>query len=495
MNRIRWSPLWAGLLIVALLWPLALPGQLALRDMLVLDSPALSAGALGTGDLPARNAPQDGVLAVAGIWLPASWVARLMILGGAVAGAWGAVLLARTRRAGPVATLAALTLTLWNPAVVERLLQGHWSLVIAAWLLPLIAAAGLTGRTHLQWGALWAASLTPTGGLFALLTALATARGRRLPTALIGLLCCLPWLLPGLLLSGGATGAASVAAFAPRSEGWPGGQAGTVISVLGLGGIWNADAVPLSRTLGFALVGVVLSALLLTRVRHVPGPLLVLAGLGLGGALLPVLLPDLWTTALTSVPGAGLLRDASKLTLLAVPAWVAAAASVNRWAGVILALALLQVPDAPRALAPLTPQEITVDESLVERAAGRDVLLADATPLTLRPDGTVIVEPLTKALPTVESGALTVDGVLVDPPAPRWSAAMDAWGSQDLGRLAELGVGLVLDDGQVTEIPGVEPRSRVLGLSLLAVWSAVPLLVAVLRLRRGRAAAPRNARP
>lgn len=72
---------------------------------------------------------------------------------------------------------------------------------------------------------------------------------------------------------------------------------------------------------------------------------------------------------------------------------------------------------------------------------------------------------------------------------------MDAWGSQDLGRLAELGVGLVLDDGQVTEIPGVEPRSRVLGLSLLAVWSAVPLLVAVLRLRRGRAAAPRNARP
>ncbi len=495
MNRIRWSPLWAGLLIVALLWPLALPGQLALRDMLVLDSPALSAGALGTGDLPARNAPQDGVLAVAGIWLPASWVARLMILGGAVAGAWGAVLLARTRRAGPVATLAALTLTLWNPAVVERLLQGHWSLVIAAWLLPLIAAAGLTGRTHLQWGALWAASLTPTGGLFALLTALATARGRRLPTALIGLLCCLPWLLPGLLLSGGATGAASVDAFAPRSEGWPGGQAGTVISVLGLGGIWNADAVPLSRTLGFALVGVVLSALLLTRVRHVPGPLLVLAGLGLGGALLPVLLPDLWTTALTSVPGAGLLRDASKLTLLAVPAWVAAAASVNRWAGVILALALLQVPDAPRALAPLTPQEITVDESLVERAAGRDVLLADATPLTLRPDGTVIVEPLTKALPTVESGALTVDGVLVDPPAPRWSAAMDAWGSQDLGRLAELGVGLVLDDGQVTEIPGVEPRSRVLGLSLLAVWSAVPLLVAVLRLRRGRAAAPRNARP
>ena len=494
MTRIRWSPLWAGLLIVALLWPLALPGELALRDMLVPDSPALSVGALGTGDLPARNAPQDGFLALAGTVLPASWVARLMLLGAAVAGAWGAVLLARTRQAGQVATLAAVTLTLWNPAVVERLLQGHWSLVIAAWLLPLIAAAGLTGRTYLQWGAVWAASLTPTGGLFALFTALATARGRHLPTALLGLVCCLPWLVPGLLLAGGETGAASVAAFAPRAEGWPGGSAGAVVSVLGLGGIWNADAVPQSRTLGFALVGVVLFILLLTRVRHIPVPLLVLAGVGLGGALLPVLLPTLWTAALTSLPGAGLLRDASKLTLLAVPAWVAAAASFHRWAGLVLVLALLQVPDAPRALAPLTPQEIPVDEALVERAAGRDVLLVDGTPLTLRPDGTVIVEPLTKVLSTVESGALVVDGVLVDPPSPRWTAAMSAWEDHDLGRLAELGVGVVVDDGQITETTA-PPRSRALGLSLLAVWLTVPLLVAGLRLRRGRAAAPRNAHP
>ena len=487
MTRLSWSPLWAGLLIVLLLWPLVLPGQLALRDMLVLDSPALSPAALGTGDLPARNAPQDGLLAVAGTALPASWVARGLLLGGAVAGAWGAVLLARTQQAGRVATLAALTLTLWNPAVVERLLQGHWSLVIAGWLLPLIAAAG-RAAARMQWVAMWA-SLTPTGGLLRC-SRVATAWARRLDRA-GGVLPAVAGPRP---LPRRRATSARRSPFRPRAEGWPGGTLGAVVSVLGLGGIWNAEAVPESRTLGAALVGVVLFVVLLTRVRHVPVPLLVLAGLGFTGALLAVLVPVTWAGLLTTVPGAGLLRDASKLTLLAVPAWVVAAASIRRWSGLVLALALLQVPDAPRALAPLTPQVIDVDDTLVDRAAGRDVLLVDAPPLTRRPDGTVILEPLTKALSTVESGALTVDGVLVDAPSPRWVAAHDAWAARDLDRLAELGVGVIVDGGAVTET-NAPPRPRTLGLSLLAVWVSVPLLVGAHRLRRDGSAAPRNAHP
>ena len=470
--------LWAAVLIGALLWPLLLPGELALRDMVVLDSPALSAGALGTGDLPARNAPQDGLLALLGGVLPASWVARAFLVGGAVAGAYGAVLLARHQGAGRLPTLAALTLTLWNPYTVERLLQGHWSLVIAAWLLPLIAALGLTGRTGWQWLALWAASLTPTGALFALLTGVATAR-RRLPTLAFALACCLPWLIPGLLAGGGAS-AASVAAFAPRAEAW----ATTPGSLVGLGGIWNADAVPASRELGFALVGVVLFAVLATQARRVPAPLLVLAGVGLGGAVLAWLLPDALAWATAHVPGAGLLRDASKLTALALPAYVSAAASIRHWAGLVLALALLQVPDAPRALAPLAPQEVAVDPMLVERAAGRDVLLVDEPPLTRRADGTVIINPLLKALPTVESGALVVDGVLVDPPAPRWTEAMAAWEAGDLGRLADLGVGVVVDGEEATET-GAGPQSRTLGLWLLAGWLATPL-IATAALRTAR---------
>jgi len=216
----------------------------------------------------------------------------------------------------------------------------------------------------------------------------------------------------------------------------------------------------------------------------VPAPLLVLAGVGLGGAVLAWLLPDALAWATAHVPGAGLLRDASKLTALALPAYVAAAASIRRWAGLVLALALLQVPDAPRALAPLAPQEVAVDPLLVERVAGRDVLLVDEPPLTRRADGTVIINPLLKALPTVESGALVVDGVLVDPPAPRWTEAMAAWEAGDLGRLADLGVGVVVDGEEATET-GAGPQSRTLGLWLLAGWLAMPL-IATAALRTAR---------
>ena len=467
----RWAPLWAGVLIGLLLWPLFLPGQLALRDMLVLDSPALSAGALGVGDLPARNAPQDGLLAVLGQVVPASWVARVFLLAGAAAGAYGAVLLARHQGGSRLSTLAALTLTLWNPFTVERLLQGHWSLVIAAWLLPLIAVLGLTGRLGWQWLAVWAASLTPTGAVFALLTAVATAR-HRLATLAFALACCLPWLVPGLV-EGTTVSEASVAAFAPRAEAW----VGTPGALVGLGGIWNADAVPASRELGFALVGVVLFAVLATRVRRVPVPLLILAGLGLGGALLAWALPGAFAWAATQLPGAGLLRDASKLTALALPAYVAAVASISRFSGLVIALILLQVPDAPRALAPLTPQDITVDAALVERVAGRDTLLVGTTPLTHRPDGEIVLNPLLKALPTVESGALVVDGVLVDEPAPRWIAAMDAWETRDLARLEELGVGVIVDGDEITETAAA-PQPRTLGLGLLLGWLAMPAVAA-----------------
>lgn len=445
-----------------------LPGELALRDMLVLDTPALSAGALGTGDLPARNVPQDGLLALVGQFLPASWFARALIVGGAVAGATGGVWLARLHGAGRWATLASLTVVLWNPFVVERLLQGHWSLVIAGWLLPLIAAAGLAGRPGMAWAAMWGASLTPTGGVFALLTGLSTLRGHRRRTGVFGLLMCLPWILPGLLRPG-TVSTESVAAFAPRAEAW----AGTGGSLLGLGGIWNADAVPASREIGFALAGIALFAVLVFAAPRVPRPLLVLAGVGLGGALFAWLLPGVFGWLLAHVPGAGLLRDAGKLTALALPAYAVAAASLRRRAWVVLVLALLQVPDAPRALAALQPQELHVDESLVARAAGRDVLLVDTPPLTRRADGAVILEPLGKALSTVESGVLFVDGTRVDAPSPRWSAAQAAWRAGDIGSLEDLGVGVVVDGGAITET-AAPPADRTAGLTLLGGWLLIP---------------------
>ena len=191
-------PAYAVFLVGLLLWPLASPGALIHRDMVVVPHPSLSLSAFGCGDLPARNAPQDGVLALAGQLIDASFLARLLLLTAALLGAYGAVALARYVQAGTVGTAAAMTITIYTPFVVERLLQGHWSLVMAAWLLPGIAAWGFTGQWRLQVVALWLASLTPTGAITALIVGTCTAT-RRWFLLCVGLLTCLPWLIPALL--------------------------------------------------------------------------------------------------------------------------------------------------------------------------------------------------------------------------------------------------------------------------------------------------------
>src|SRR5699024_1279217 len=204
----------------------------AWRDMLVLDSPGMTATNFGGGDLFARNAPQDGALAIIAKLVPATWVVKALMVASAFGAAAGAWWLSNKEL---LPTLAAIGLAVANPFVIERLMQGQWSLVIAAWLLPLIAAAALHGVTLLVWLLMFVASLTPTGALGALYTA--------------------PWAIPGVIATfrGGQemNAQAAAEAFSPRAE----EAVGTVGALLGLGGIWNADAVPESRHLGFALFG------------------------------------------------------------------------------------------------------------------------------------------------------------------------------------------------------------------------------------------------
>lgn len=442
---------WAVFLVGALTLPLFSPGDLALRDMLVLGHPALSPAAFGFGDLPARNAPQDGVLALAGLLIDASWLARLLIVagaGGAVAGAWWL-----TRVVNPTASAwsvaAAMTVAVWNPLVVERLLQGQWSLVIAAWLLPLVAAAAMAGRPWAAGAAIFAASLTPTGAVIATAVAVATARtwAARAGLAAAGAALSLPWLVPGLVGQSTST-ASSAAAFAPRAEQF----AGTPGSLLGLGGIWNSAAVPASREAGFALFGVALAAVLATAWRRCPAALLALAAVGLGGAALAWLAPELVGVVVSEVPGGGLLRDSQKLLLLAVPGYVALAGLLGRWPAIAaLVLALLQVPDAPRELQQLRPVEIAVDTGLTERADGRDVYFPGRGTL-MELEGRVVLDPYSKAVSKVESGELRVDGRVTDPPTRRYQAVERAWADGDMNALERLGVGLVVTpEGEVRE--------------------------------------------
>ncbi|MHA7726982.1 hypothetical protein [Corynebacterium hesseae] len=467
---------WGVALVLAVCWPFVLPGEFLWRDMVLLDRPALSASAFGAGDLPARNAPQDGVLALFG----GAWLARVFILAAASASAWVAGRWAR--ESGPWAAAAAMACAVANPFVIERLLQGQWSLAVAAWLAPVIAWGCLHARPRVAWLTLWAASLTPTGGLFGGLIAVVCEReGRKRWLFACGsVLLWLPWLVPsfmgGVLTAPGTPGApaAQAAAFAPRAEAY----VGVVGSLLGFGGIWNAAAVPASREQGFALAGLAVAALAVLGAARLPRrelrPLAALAVLGMGLAILGALAPGLTAFAVEHVPGAGLLRDSSKLTLLALPLAVAGIASLRQLpAALALCACLLQAPDAPRELAVLLPRETGIDRQLVEDLDGRLTFFADRSAMVPL-DGGIALDPYSKAANKLDSGELTVDGINVDQPAPRYLAATEAWNTRDLARLEELGVGAVVEAGGIVATTNAQPAPAPWGLS--AAWCALPLL-------------------
>ncbi|MEZ2190507.1 hypothetical protein [Corynebacterium sp. CCM 9204] len=479
---------WSVFCVGMLLWPLAGAGALIQRDMVVLPHPAVSLSALGFGDLPARNAPQDGALALVGVLVDAAFVTRLCLLAGALAGAAGAAALARQVTGGSriAPQITAVTVTVVNPFVVERLVQGHWSLVVATWLLPMIAWAGLVGnRAVLLLGA-WAASLTPTGAVLGITVAVTCSLGRRGQmwfTGVVGAVVSLPWLVPALV-DGAGTGADGAAVFAPRAE----HLVGTVGALAGLGGIWNGAAVPVSRASGFAVFGVLLAALLLTGVRRCPRPILVLAGIGFGIAVGWWLMPAFAAWLLANLPGAGLLRDAQKYVALAVPAYCALAALVADRRGilgcVVIILAVLQVPDAPRAVGALQP--LPADPAWVELANvadGRDVLVTDTGTITTY-RGRTVLDPRAKAISLVEPGALRVDGELTDAPNPRWIEAVTAWREGDVKTVRSSGIGVVVDDGVLHELGTDHPRRGWrwwLGIGLTMLWLSVPLTVVLPR--------------
>lgn len=440
----------AAAAVLAVVWPFLLGGQLAWRDMLVLDSPGMTAANFGGGDLFARNAPQDGFLAIIGMVLPATLVVKVLMVISACGAAFGAWWLSNKEL---LPTMAAIGLAVANPFVIERLLQGHWSLVIAAWLLPLLAAAALNGRALIVWLLLFLTSLTPTGALLGLVVALVCLKQHRLITVGLGVFYTLPWAIPGVIATfrGGQemNALAAAEAFAPRAE----EAVGTFGAILGLGGIWNADAVPDSRHLGFALFGFGVFACMLIGARFVPTRLLILAVTGIGLATLAWLWPSGMAWALEYVPGAGLVRDSQKLLMLTLAFYVAALGNipVKQTAACAIALGcvILQTPDAPNSLSVLrgTDAEL-VETGLVEDIAGRDVLFTDRDTL-IEVDGRLVIDPYSKAVNKVESGALTVDGQAVDLPSPRWQAAMTAWEDKDLQALEDLGIGVVVEDEKI----------------------------------------------
>ncbi len=349
----RWTrPGYALVLALLVVGPLLAPGYLLLRDAVSTPRSYLSDTALGLTSAP-RATPQDFAVALASHLVDGGVVVKTLLVLGLWLGGWGAARLVAVALpcAGASGQFVGTTVAIWNPYVAERLLQGHWSLLVGYGCLPWVAAAMLTLRTTAAsrlvfcglafWIAL--AGLTPTGLLLAATVALVcavapgTGRPRRwCAAAALGaaLVAALPWLtasaMGSSLTAHTAANRLGVEAFAPRAE--PG--LGTLASLASLGGIWNGDAVPGSRTTLFTvfsavvLLGVVAAGLPTVIRRPAAVPLLVLAAVSV---LVPAALAtgpglQLLSAVVDTVPGFGVLRDGQKWVALAVPGYALAGA-------------------------------------------------------------------------------------------------------------------------------------------------------------------------
>jgi hypothetical protein len=320
-------------------------------DMVFVPRLELARGLLGLEVAVPRAVPADLLVALASRVVPADLLQKLLLAGIFVGAAAGAARLVPAR--GVAARAAAAVLYAWNPFVYERLLMGHWALLVSYAALPWAVAAavdlrnGRGGAARLVVTLAVAAFGSPAGGLIAAGTALcvvasppwrqpagpqapADAReaaagpavaARRAALVLgVALVVSAPWLVPSLLRPGGLpVRPEGTAAFASR----PDGPLGTVGSLLGLGGIWNAFTVPPGLgswpwLAGFVVVLAVAAAGLPLLPRRLgtgaAAGLLLAGGLGLllaAAYALPGLrvLVDL---AVQHLPGGGLLRDAQK---------------------------------------------------------------------------------------------------------------------------------------------------------------------------------------
>ncbi len=307
-----------------------------------------------------RAVPQDFAVALGSHLLDGGIVVKALLFTGLWLSGCGTARLAATvlPQAGLPGQFVAITLAVWNPYVAERLLQGHWSLLVGYGCLPWVATAMLTLRSadRAGWSALFAlvfwialAGLTPTGLMLAAIVALACALGPRTgrprwlcagAALIVAGAAALPWLTAFALgTSSSKVGSPAAVAFAARAE----PALGTPGSLAGLGGIWNAGAVPGSRTTLFALLatlvlaGVVTAGIPVVDRRPAAVPLLVLAAVsvlvcaalatGPGLAVLRVMAE--------TAPGFGVLRDGQKWVALAVPGYTLAGAgavvSLRRW--------------------------------------------------------------------------------------------------------------------------------------------------------------------
>ncbi|MCK0177202.1 hypothetical protein [Mycolicibacterium sp. F2034L] len=492
-------PVYALALSLLVTAPLLAPGYLLLRDAVSTPRSYLSDAALGLSEAAPRALPQDFAVAMASQVLDGGIVVKALLVAGLWLAGWGAARLAATvlPDAGVPGRCVAVTVAIWNPYVAERLLQGHWSLLVGYGALPWVAATVLRLRDGSGgwwplpfWIAL--AGLTPTGALLATAVALvgvcAPGAGRRRWQVVAATLAALlvtaaPWLVAAAVsksLAATVSGsmASGVAVFAARAE--PG--LGTLGSLAGLGGIWNAEAVPDSRTGLFAVVAtlallavVAVGATVAVR-RPAAVPLLVLA---VAAVVFPALMatgPGLAAVeAIVRVlPGLGVLRDGQKWVALAVPGYAVAAA------GVVVALrgrvpvAAVGAVSCALLVAVLPDLAYGVGNRMVAVrypagwSAAADIVNADPRPVAVLPPDSMrqfdwagsapVLDPLPRWVraDVLSTGDLNVAGTTVPGEGGRARAVQElVMDGASARQLADAGVGWVVveADGSALDLP------------------------------------------
>lgn len=346
---------------LVVLGPLLLGGGFWLvGDMVfVPDQPWKSAWLGLDGALP-RAVPMDALVSLASYVVPGELVQKALLLGGFLAGGLGVGRLVREQ--AWFARAAAITLFCWNPWVHERLLIGQWAILLGYLLLPWVALAALRLRRDPRDVApaavvlVLSAVCSPSSGVMAVgvLALLGLTPDRRgwWRAAVVAVVANLPWLVPALTADAVRVSTDGVfAGFAARAE----SGAGTLASLLSLGGIWKTSILAGERT---SALLVLLSCLLslaalaaLWRAAPDRGRWLGLGGAALLVALLPTVGPgaELLEGIGSAVPGVALLRDSHRFLAplgLVLAVGAAHAATLVRaqvrpgrgalWSGVVL---------------------------------------------------------------------------------------------------------------------------------------------------------------
>jgi hypothetical protein len=486
---------WSLVLAVLMLGGALGPGHVLSYDMVWVPDLALGRDALGLGTALPRAVPSDAVVAVLDEVLGGVLLQKVVLLAPLVAAGAGAAALVGHDL---VARLVAASLAVWNPFVVERLAIGHWPVLLGYGALPWVLLAATawrrTGRLPVALPVLlMVGSLSASTGLVTGFAAVVAGAGRDVRRMLtlgsLVLVANLPWLVSGLLHVGNATSSVAGAdVFAPGRE----GLLPAPVAFLTLGGIWNAEVVPDTRTggMGVAFTAVVVVLALVgigparrSVPRHRLTALVVCWASGTTLVVLGWAFPDGAGWLANRVPGAGLLRDGSRLLALAAPllavlAGLGASALVRRLpdgvsraviAGSLCIIPVALMPDGARGLSgrldavayPPSYEELTRTLSALP--------VGDATLLPFEsyrvPDwngGRPVLAPLGRYVPrrVVVNDELVVDRRRLPGEDPQAAEVREALSADDPAARTEAllaaGIRLVLVEDLGVPVPEVE---------------------------------------